>query len=782
MRRSCFIILLLIVGLIGVAGPASAAPGPNYNLSWAAIDPGDDWSARVILSIFPVIPGPAGTDSTGSASTVIGTLLGTVTGYVAAIAMAWVCYGTIMQIFRGAETARMLDRNMSAMFLVRMGMAAILMVPQASGFSGGQWIAVKTALWGAGLAKSFYAVAVEAIGPDAMVIAQPIIPGTKTIVAGLIRNEMCRSLINAASAQPDLAPLPKPVQNIDSATGGYVTWSYYLSSGNATGSPACGTVTLRNAKTNATNIAGVSVDMTGMQRDVLTKVLTNDIRPVVEKVAAGFWQTKRTSELTPLLGALTAATADYTAQLTAAATRKTAELRNALQNSAEARKGNVGLIDNQVKLSSLGWTQAAAYYLEFSRLNGQTLSLVSATPTTNTPTYEGLGSSLTRDLAPLQASSEAFMHKLMTYVQTTDGLDMPGGNSDLFSGATPGEDGAGTVEQLFRSLRLNDRLLNLFLEGMSPVGNMWTDPFSAVMQLGHKMVTIALTAMGLAGLLNSNLGTAAAAGASIMSGNIAGVGGALVGHAIVGFFAGPIFLLCMAILLPALTIAFVLPFIPWLTFYAGVIGWLILVCEAVIAVPFAMLGHMTFAGEGLHGRAREFYGLLFSILTRPTLMIVGLFLGGFIFTAGSWLTRQGFGVMAGFILANGWLVTNVLGVAVMLIIYVLTHTVTALLSFRMIAIVPHHVTRLAGFGSANRVDMEQFGRDAALIGAVGGIRAVENAARGSMRSIEGTNPSLGFNGQGLLTGSNGQRADASADKTLRAATDVPTERSQAQET
>ena len=780
MRRSAFPILLTTLTLLTLGSATHAAAAPNYNLSWATLDPGDDWSARVILSIFPVGPAPAGTDNIGSAATVIGNLLGTVTGFVGAIAMAWICYGVIMQIFRGAETARMLDRNMSFMFLVRLGVAAILMFPQPSGFSSGQWVVVKTALWGAGMAKNFYGLAVKAIGPDSLVIAQPIIPGTQTIVAGLIRNELCRSLINAATAQPDMVPVPTAVQTLNPVDGGYVTWSYTLSAGNATGAPACGTVTVRSPKQRETNIAGVSVDMTGMQRDVLTNVLTTNIRPAVEAVAQRFWLTKKASELTPLLGVLTAATASYTAQLTQAATAKTQELRGALQDAAEARNGNVGLIENEVQMASLGWTSAAAYYLEFSRLNGQTLSLVSAVPEVNLPTYQGVSPSLARDLQPIEASTSAFMVKLMTYVRTTDGLHTPSGNADLFSGATPGEDGASTIESVFRSLQLNDSLLNLFIEGMSPTGNMWTDPFSALMQLGHKMAVIALTALGLAGVLNSGLGAAAAAGASAVSGNFGAAFGSLAGHVVISTFSTPIFMLCMAILLPALTIAFVLPLIPWLTFYAGVIGWIILVCEAVIAVPFAMLGHMTFGGEGLHGRAREFYGLLFSVLTRPTLMIFGLFLGGFIFTAASWLIRQSFGIAAGFILANGWLVTNVLGVAVLLIIYVLTHTVSALLSFRMISLVPHHVTRLAGFGSANRVDMEQFGRDAALIGAVGGLKTIQKSVVPNLSGPNGEGR-LGLDRQRQLSGPNSSGTGANLDTTLRAATDVPTQGSSNEE-
>ena len=776
MHRLPLACLILLLATLMLVAPAYAQT-PGYNLSWAALDPGDDWSAKVILSVFPVSPAPAGSGSIGAASTVIGTLVGTLTGFVAAIAMAWICYGLIMQIFRGAESGRVLDRGMSAMFLVRMGFAAVMMFPLANGFSAGQRLVVHTALWGAGMAKTVYAIGVKAVGPDGMLIAEPIIPGTKTVVSNLIQAELCRAMVNAASGQPNLAPVPAPIQVPDALGGASVTWSYSLSAGNETASPACGTVTLRSPKQASTNIAGVSVDMTGVQRSILTSVLNSDIRPTVQTVAQRFWQTKKVAELTPLLGVLTTATNNYAAQLTSAATSKTNELRAALQDASEARNGNVGLVQNQAQLASLGWTQAGAYYLEFARLNGQTMSLVSATPTVNTPSYEGLGRSLSRDLAPLMTSATAFMTKLKTYATTTDGLDVPGGNADLFQGATPGEDGSSAMEQLFRSLRLNDRLLNLFVEGMSPTGSMWEDPFSALMRLGHKMSAVALTALGLAGLLNSTTGTAATAVWSLLSGNPVAAGGVVVGGFIVNFLATPIFAGLMAILVPGLLIAFVLPMIPWLMFLAGVIGWLVLVCEAVIAVPLWMLAHLTFNGDGVHGRAQEGYSLLFNVIARPTLMILGLFLGYHIFASSSWLIRQGFGIAAGFVLANGWLVTNVIGVAVLLCIFVLVHIVVALLSFRMITLIPHHLPKLIGFTSANRVDMEQFGRDAAMVGTAKALDRIGQGFDAASSGSGGQDKKLGYGDQRSLTAPGrgeqpGSKADG-PDSTLRAATDVP---------
>ena len=128
-------------------------------------------------------------------------------------------------------------------------------------------------------------------------------------------------------------------------------------------------------------------------------------------------------------------------------------------------------------------------------------------------------------------------------------------------------------------------------------------------------------------------------------------------------------------------------------------GYLILVCEAMIAVPLWMLAHLTFEGDGLHGRGFAGYELLFNILFRPVLMLIGLFLGYFIFTCISWLIRMSFGVAAAFVLGDGWIVTDWLGLFVLLSIFVLAHVVAAIASFRMITLIPHHVPRMIGFSS-----------------------------------------------------------------------------------
>ena len=482
------------------------APAPSsstFNISWSALDPGDDWTWQMLQSVFPVSGAPP--TATGTAATVIGTLLGQITGLVMAIAMFFLCYLTIINIHRVAESAQIMTSAMTSMAAVRIGFAAIMMFPLSSGFSVGQAGVMQVAGWGIGMARSLYANAVKAIGPDAMVIADPVIPGTRTIVLGLLTDELCRSLVNQATGST-LVPAPTPT-TVNAGKGAVVTYPYSLAAGNGTGSATCGSVSVANSSAGAATLAGVTIDMGDQQRSILEGIL-GTVRPQIDAIAQSYWQNKTQASLQPLLGLYQSATQIYTQQLTNAAQAITAQLRSNL-SATDARAGNLGLSKNEVQLSTLGWSSAAAYYLGFARLNGLTLSLASGTPTINMPSFEGLSPSLQADIAPLFTSSSSFLDKLKTYVATADGLTSPGGNADTLTGTFTGADGGGMMEKLFRALNFTPTLLQSFVDNLSPTAQNWADPFGGLIALGNQMIMVAMTALGLAGIASTTTGTAA---------------------------------------------------------------------------------------------------------------------------------------------------------------------------------------------------------------------------------------------------------------------------------
>ena len=74
----------LITGtlLIWTAGAATAA-GPSQP-TWAALDPGDDWAAQVLRSIFPTTSTGTSLSGIGAERSVIGQIIGQLTGYILA--------------------------------------------------------------------------------------------------------------------------------------------------------------------------------------------------------------------------------------------------------------------------------------------------------------------------------------------------------------------------------------------------------------------------------------------------------------------------------------------------------------------------------------------------------------------------------------------------------------------------------------------------------------------------------------------------------------------------
>ena len=50
-------------------------------------------------------------------------------------------------------------------------------------------------------------------------------------------------------------------------------------------------------------------------------------------------------------------------------------------------------------------------------------------------------------------------------------------------------------------------------------------------------------------------------------------------------------------------------------------------------------------------------------------------------------------------------------------VFVMTNVTAAVMSFRMIALIPHHLPRLIGFSGGGRVDMNEFAQLAAYQGA-----------------------------------------------------------------
>jgi conjugal transfer/type IV secretion protein DotA/TraY len=729
LRRLLLTIVLpcFVLGVMIVAAHAQAAPVTPGTITWQQLTPGTDWSSQILNDLFP-LGTPSNAPGLGGEQTVIGTMIGDLNGLVMLIAVAFVAYSTIIEIHRGAETGRVLSEKTSSWSPVRMGFAAIMMLPIANGFSVGQAGVIKVAGWAIGGANTIYDNAVQAIGPQGLPITTPQIPNVEPIVAGLIDSEVCRALINDAANDPSEIPEPVATSGGTGATG-FVSFNFSLNGNQSSENPTCGSLTIKTAG-GAQTIDGVNVNMSADMLQNLQYILSDTIQPAAQTAANTWWTQRTDSAFAPLWGTYVTATNQLVQMMTTDASNITQQL-----NAASGTQGNLDATQQQME--NLGWAGAGAYFWKIAQMNGANLSMLSVTPTVVRPSFSGAGPSIDSDILPAMTASAKFMAEVQANAETNDSTTEPSGLSDEAASSNNA-----LMSWIISKLSLNQQLLNGLDQALTPYGSrdavqgatdaVWQDPFNNLTTLGAKMVGASTGALALVGALNSS--NARGLWAKLVRAVDPAVDAASATAKVVdtGVMGNFIFVLCMALLVPGLVLAFALPMIPLTMWIAGVASWFILVIEAMIAVPLWMLAHMTYQGEGFHGRAQYGYSLMFNVLFRPVLMEFGLVMGYWIFTVMTFLTFLLVNLAADFVLQQGTVFTNLLGVIVLLNILVVIESTWAVMAFKMIGQIPYQVIKWVGFTAASRVDMEQFALATTTAGSRGAIGAIDNEYRGSM--------------------------------------------------
>ncbi|MBV6632117.1 MAG: DotA/TraY family protein [Alphaproteobacteria bacterium] len=158
-----------------------------------------------------------------------------------------------------------------------------------------------------------------------------------------------------------------------------------------------------------------------------------------------------------------------------------------------------------------------------------------------------------------------------------------------------------------------------------------SNPIAAVITLGRALWA---TGLGILFAVDDRQFTPADA-ATVMaltsmqqgSGIVAGVGSELL-SGMSDRLAGIMAWIGRIMLLPGFLLGYLFPYLPWLLWVGGLVGWFILVMEAVIAAPLWALAHMRMDGEGIMGPAgNQGYMLALALLLRPALMLIGLISG-----------------------------------------------------------------------------------------------------------------------------------------------------------
>ena len=106
-------------------------------------------------------------------------------------------------------------------------------------------------------------------------------------------------------------------------------------------------------------------------------------------------------------------------------------------------------------------------------------------------------------------------------------------------------------------------MLHQITNFLLPTTQIWTDPFGGLMALGQTLINASLIALGSAAVLASGHDLDRPGDLpDVLTFNWGAAAATVAGHAVMSFLGTPIFTRLLALMIPGMIIAYVLPMIP----------------------------------------------------------------------------------------------------------------------------------------------------------------------------------------------------------------------------
>lgn len=687
--RNLFAAALVALALVGVgigASPAQAQvagqpsqgelqqlvtnnPGESVNtlLRWSI--PGGDFIAQSIFAVVPTIDMASSSPANGEAPTSakpVASVIGEIVGYInVLILILCVAIATVMGIewlVNMGRTGKWENESASAWAPVRFSLALLMIVPipGGNGFNAAQYAfgTLARAGYSAGSFAWNFAMSVSTTS-SRMPIMPPLNPQIPQMVANIGLIEVCRGLADGRSYEHFQTPASARVaqwvvEESNSATRWAtrfdqvllgqtrvdVTWLANWISG-------CGQIVLqKGADSNGNLSLGYRV-----HREAIEEV-QNAARAMANRVLTAYFDNRADRDVRIGLAVeayMSTAPRAYAARVASAASNILSEnIRNAASAGRSTAESELAQTARYA-----GWSNAGAFFMSYARVATNAAQVASTLPAVTPPLWERIRLIYGQGLFDAQIGPagliEAYRRNIAHYVDpgapdwSRAGLGGQSGDPSTTNTASDSSRllGSGTV--LPGATATN----NFIMTGIQDLMRTFVDPayrgangfnpnaIQSQVEVGHKMMvagTVLLTASFITGesvkaaaenaggglRLLPGIGTliSTAAGAAHGGAKLAIFMGEVVGATLIGLGA------LWAYLTPAL-IAF--------AWYAAVLGWIMLVVEAMLVASLSGLAQMNAGNEASlwSSRASHTLGVAFNIAFRPILMIVGLILSVF---------------------------------------------------------------------------------------------------------------------------------------------------------
>lgn len=668
---------LLLVGMATlVAAPALAQTSSEV---WAAFNTehGDALSSVLLHQIFgPLFPSASG----ASGPTVFSSVVGVMNMLTLVVGGLMFFYNVTVGVLQTAHEGEVLGKRWSSLWAplrVLFAVGLLVPVPGLGGYNLAQ-AGVAFLVRGATSAATItWTAAADAVIADDIPLAASAPSLSPSLVRDLFYNSACMQVVqyqlDIASGHDDYPGTPRPVV-------GYVILSDGASSpapsvpligpdgGLTTRAAASGQITAVSALTGPDNrparLLGICGGWSTPDIPVYLTDLGEEGAAVRTAFAAGHAAlvTSVAADLRVLAASHFDAAftgtqiPDLSADIAAVTRRANAELAALIASLRAAAIAASGADDGRDLLLARirgaancsgpdclgeGWLGAGTWYITMARLNNRLASVVEATSETTGPELTHDRARLFEEaggrpsgrrflgLGPMQVTEadiagmphikevtrilEAYHQAFVESSAALAALGYPLAPSSV---AEINRDTADSVWDYVPGAQdMMTRLHGLVLSALEP-GNFASDPMIGLTAIGKGLIVAAFVLVA----------------AVTVAGFVTG-GGLAVAMA-------PLIAIMM---LAGITLAFVLPIMPFLYWLLGVTGYFLTVVEAVVAINLWALAHMRMDGDGLSGEAgRRGWLLLLTITFTPILMIMGFIAGMIIFRISDGLISPGF--------------------------------------------------------------------------------------------------------------------------------------------
>ena len=674
------------IGLIGIilAGLIAVYPAAAQT-----IDPGlfadADRATRNVLAFLGDIGGPG-----AGRSSALGAMLFAFNAGVLLLAgflLIWhMVAGTV-------DTAREGRFGFGAWAIVRIVVAVALMAPLPGGMNGAQHAVVGLAHLGGDFANAVWKpFSEEALGQSRPIVPRPREALWRAAIARTLMLETCHFAANESAASAGDAPYIA----IRESTGDGAAMLHYDGAGRGMPGGLCGAI--RFAGLDAGGPPGIAAEG---HRRALTGLLP-ELRAIAADLAAHYVPGTPLSTAGPcpismrlLAGRGLAET--YADVLDTALGRAASE-----EQAALAR-----VVAEDAKAAS--WMAAAGFFNTIAHRAGLFQAAAHNVPAVALPPpslerWAPAADAAVKGLAAALARSREYNPMLFSAATAGAGV-LP----------TPGGDGAsgGMASGLMEFIDLDSVIV-------ADSGN----PIADLAALGHGLINAALAA------------TAALMGAAAGSGLLESI--PFIGRGLDVFQSvwqvsdGLVSTLLGILLIAGAVLAYLLPALPFIRFLFGILGWIVNVVVAVLAVTVFAAAHVTREDGGRLTIPATRQGWLFlpALILRPPLMLLGLILGYFTFLAAIGLFNEVWLPQMRDAGASGGL--GPVGFLAMLTLYVMIAYGLMNASFKLIDLLPAAVLDwIGGRAGAGDEGSERVG--GAAVGGIsrmGGLRIGAGARRG----------------------------------------------------